>query len=117
CREAWAVQDQLEAWGHEPVMLDTTRVRQLGIGQHKRKNDRIDAETMARALEIGRIPLAHVLSPHRRELRLQLGVRRTLVATHAEYITQIRGLARAHGKRLPTCDTENFLARLRETPL
>jgi transposase len=117
CREAWAVHDQLEAWGHEPLMLDTTRVRQLGIGQHKRKNDRIDAETMARSLEVGRIPLAHVLSPHRRELRLQLGVRRALVATRAEYITQIRGLARAHGERLPNCATDNFLERLRETPL
>ena len=117
CREAWAVHDQLEAWGHEPLMLDTTRVRQLGIGQHKRKNDRIDAETMARALEIGRIPLAHVLSPHRRELRLQLTVRRALVATRAEYVTQIRGLARAHGHRVPTCETENFLERLRDTPL
>src|SRR5579883_2456152 len=112
CREAWAVYDQLEAWGHEPLMLDTTRVRQLGIGQHKRKNDRIDAETMARALEIGRIPLAHVLSPHRRELRMQLTVRRALVETRAAYVTQIRGLARAHGKRLPNCDTENFLERL-----
>ena len=117
CREAWAVHDQLEAWGHEPLMLDTTRVRQLGIGQHKRKNDRIDAETMARALEVGRIPLAHVLSPHRRELRLQLSVRRALVATRAEYVTQIRGLARAHGQRVPNCDTENFLQHLRETPL
>ncbi len=117
CREAWAVHDQLEAWGHEPLMLDTTRVRQLGIGQHKRKNDRIDAETMARALEVGRIPLAHVLSPHRRELRLQLGVRRALVGTRAEYVTQIRALARAHGMRLPNCDTENFLDHLRQTPL
>src|SRR5207237_1169126 len=103
CREAWAVHDQLKAWGHEPLMLDTTRIRQLGIGQHKRKNDRIDAETMARALEIGRIPLAHVLSLHRRELRELLGARRALVGTRAEYVTHIRGLARAHGKRLPNC--------------
>jgi transposase len=117
CREAWAVHDQLQEWGHEPLMIDTTRVRQLGIGQHKRKTDRIDAETIARALEIGRIPLAHVLSPHRRELRLQLGVRRSLVATRAEYITTIRSLARAHGKHLPTCKSENFLEHLRRTPL
>jgi transposase len=117
CREAWVVHDQLDAWGHEPLMLDTTRVRQLGIGQHKRKNDRIDAETMARALEMGRVPLAHVLSPGRRELRLQLGVRRALVGTRAEYVTQIRGLARAHGQHLPTCTTEHFRERLRNAPL
>jgi transposase len=117
CREAWAVHDQLQEWGHEPLMLDTTRVRQLGIGQHKRKNDRIDAETMALALEVGRIPLAHVLSPHRRELRMQLGTRRALVETRAQFVTQIRGLARAQGKSLPSCTTDNFLEHLRETPL
>jgi transposase len=117
CREAWSVHDQLLAWSHEPLMLDTTRVRQLGIGQHKRKNDRIDAETMALALEAGRIPLAHVLSPHRRELRLQLGARRALVGTRAEYVTQIRGLLRANGKRVAGCDTENFVEHLSKTPL
>src|SRR5262249_43459102 len=74
-------------------------------------------ETMARALEVGRIPLAHVLSPHRRELRLQLSVRRMLVETRAAYVTQIRGLARVHGTRLPKCVTENFVEHLRETPL
>jgi transposase len=117
CREAWAVHDQLTAWGHEPLMLDTTRVKRLGIGQHGRKNDRIDAETLARAVESGKVPLAHVLSPRRRELRLQLSVRRTLVETRAAYVTTIRGLARAHGNALPTCTTTNFLAHLRKTPL
>lgn len=117
CREAWVVHDQLQSWGHQPWMLDTTRVRQLGIGQHRRKNDRIDAETMARALETGRVPLAHVLSPRRRELRLQLGVRRTLVETRAGYVTTLRGLVRAHGKQLPTCRTDHFREHLRKTPL
>jgi transposase len=117
CREAWAVHDQLRAWGHTPLMLDTTRVRQLGIGQHKRKNDRIDAETIARALGLGRIPLAHVLSPHRRELRSQLSVRRALVETRAQYATTIRGLVRAGGKRLPPCNPENLPLKLAEEPL
>jgi transposase len=117
CREAWAVYDQLAEWGHDPLMLDTTRVRQLGIGQHKRKTDRIDAETLAKALEVGRVPLAHVLSPHRRELRLQLSVRRALVETRAGYVTTIRGLARAYGKHVPTCTTAKFLEHLRATAL
>lgn len=112
CREAWAVHDQLQAWGHTPLMLDTTRVRQLGVGQHRRKTDRLDAEAIARALEVGRIPLAHVLSPHRRELRLQLSVRRALVETRAQYITSIRSLIRARGgSRLPQWAPDNFAAR------
>jgi transposase len=117
CREAWFVYDQLLAWGHEPLMIDTTRARQLGIGQHKRKTDRIDAETIARALEVGRIPPAHVLSPHRRELRLQLSVRRGLVETRAQYATTIRGLVRAQGERLPPCDPENLPNKLSEAQL
>ena len=35
----------------EVLLIDTTRSRKLGIGQHRRKNDRIDAEVMARAVE------------------------------------------------------------------
>jgi transposase len=111
------VHDQLVAWGHEPLMLDTTRVRQLGIGQHKRKTDRIDAETIARALEVGRIPLAHVLSPHRRDLRLQLSVRRALVETRSQYATTIRGLVRAQGKRVPPCNPENLPTKIAEAQL
>ncbi len=76
CREGWHVAERLTAWGHGPVMVDTTRVKQLGIGHHGRKNDRIDAEGLATALLSGRIPQAHILSPARQRLRLVLAVRR-----------------------------------------
>jgi transposase len=111
------VADQLTTWGHEPVMVDTTRVRQLGIGHHGRKNDRIDAEVLATALLSGRIPQAHILSPARRKLRLELSVRRSLVQTRAQYITSIRGMVRARGGHVPSCATRDFLAKLREVAL
>src|SRR5258708_11215113 len=76
CREAWHVHDELVRCGHEVKLVDTTRVKKLGIGQHGRKTDRIDAEVLARALESGHIPEAHVLSPHRRGLRTHMMVRR-----------------------------------------
>lgn len=117
CREGWHVHDKLKSWGHEPLMLDTTRVRQLGVGQHKRKNDAIDAEAIAYAVEAGRIPLAHVLSSERRDLRAKLSVRGALIETRAQYVTTIRGLARAGGTLLPTCATENFVAKLEKTAL
>lgn len=116
-RSSWHVHDKLVAWGHEPLMLDTTRAKQLGIGQHRRKTDRIDAETLARALEAGRVPLAHVLSPHRRELRFHLSVRRALVEARAQFVTSIRELARAQGHLLPTCPAYAFAAKLKTTPL
>lgn len=117
CREAWFVHATLTAWGNEVLLVDTTRSRRLGIGQHRRKTDRIDAEVLARAVERGGIPLAHLLSPHRRELRRQLGVRRALVETRAQYITTIRGLARELGTPLPSCDAEQFLKRMRKMGL
>jgi transposase len=116
-REAWHVHDTLAAWGHEPKMLDTTRVRALGVGHHKRKNDALDAEVAARAVDAGRIPEAHVLSPERRAMRAQLSVRGALVETRAHYITTIRGLARATGLLLPTCAPASFVGKVRESSL
>jgi transposase len=74
-------------------MVDTTRVKQLGIGRHGRKNDRIDTEALAVALYEDRIPLAHILSPDRQELRFQLSVRRALVETRAQYVALVVGAA------------------------
>jgi transposase len=113
CREAWFVHDLLVEWGNEVVLVDTTRSRQLGIGQHGRKTDRIDAETLARALEAGRIPLAHVLSPSRRELRRVLGVRRALVEARAQLVTTVRGLVREQGGKIPSCATDRFVSKVR----
>jgi hypothetical protein len=117
CREAWYVHDVLKEWGHEVVLVDTTRTKQIGIRHHGRKTDRIDAELLARAVEQGGIPVAHVLSPARRELRYVLGVRRALVETRAQYITTIRGLTRSRGERLGTCAADDFLAKLTKTEL
>lgn len=115
CREAWHVHDLLSSWGNHVLLVDTTRSRQLGIGQHGRKTDRIDAEVLARAVERGGIPLAHVLSPHRRRLRRQLGVRRALVEARTNLIVTMRGLAREQGFKLPGCSVANFASVVRKT--
>jgi transposase len=117
CREGWHVHDTLKEWGHEPLMLDTTRVRQIGVGHHRRKNDAIDAEVIAMALAEGRVPLAHVLSPERRALRAKLSVRGELVDMRARQVTTIRGLVRATGRLLPTSSTSNFLEHVEKAQL
>jgi transposase len=117
CREAWFVHAKLKEWGQRPILVDTTRTKQIGIAQHGRKTDKIDAEVLARALEEGRLPLAHVLSPARQELRMQLGVRRALIETRSQYITTVRGLARARGIELPSCESDRFLWHLRRAKL
>jgi transposase len=117
CREAWWAERKLREWGHEPVVIDTTRARRLGIGQHGRKTDRIDAEVLARAVEAKLVPRAHVLSEHRQQLRFQMSVRRALVETRAQYTTTVRGLARAHGIRLPSASAHGFAAAVRDVEL
>jgi transposase len=117
CREGWHVAARLQEWGHEPAMVDTTRVKQLGIGRHGRKNDRIDTEALAVALYEDRIPLAHILSPHRQELRFQLSVRRALVETRAQYVAMIREMVRARGGRIPKCSARDFLRKVRQVEL
>jgi transposase len=117
CREAWFVHDLLVEWGNKVVLVDTTRSRRLGVGEHGRKTDRIDAEKLARALEERRIPQAHVLSSERRELRRVLGVRRALVEARAQMVTTIRGLVREQGGKIPSCETQSFARRVREQRL
>ena len=112
-REAWHVHDLLKSWGHEPKIVDTTRLKLIGVGQHNRKNDALDAECIARAIYEGRLPEAHLLSPERRELRKKLSVRQALVETRAQYITTIRGLLRAEGVLLPSCASHRFFDRVR----
>jgi transposase len=116
-REAWHVHDVLTQWGHQPKIVDTTRLKTIGVGQHQRKNDAIDAEHIAIAVDQGRIPEAHVLSPERRELRKKLSVRQALVETRSQYVVTIRGLARAQGVLLPSCSAHNFLDRLHASEL
>ncbi len=117
CREAWWITRRLSSWGHEAIVVDATRVRQLGIGQHGRKTDRIDAEVLARALEKDVIPRAHVLSEARQEIRLQLSVRRALVEARAQYITTVRGLVRARGYRLGDGHPASFVRIVADAPL
>ena len=114
CREAWYVHDLLISWGNQVLLVDTTRSKQLGVGRHGRKTDRLDAEVLARAVEEGRIPLAHVLTPERRELRRLLNIRRYLVEARAQGVTTARGVARESGVKLPNCDSANFPAHVRK---
>jgi transposase len=117
CREGWHVHDVVSSWEKEPVMLDTTRIQRIGVGHHGRKNDALDAEVLALALDAGRVPVAHVLSPERRGLRAKLSVRAELVEQRARQIVVIRGLARAKGVLLPTCATSNFVEHVEKAKL
>jgi len=117
CRIGWHLYDLLTGWGHTVWMADTTRARQMGIGQHKRKNDRIDAEVLARAGESGRVPRAHILSYDSQQLRARLQVRENLVEMRARAVTAVRGLVRSNGSKIPSCATRDFVKKFDATPL
>jgi transposase len=55
-----------------------------------------------------------MLSPHRRELRRWLGVRRALVESQAQLVTTARGIAREFGAPLPRCATGRFVSNVRK---
>lgn len=112
CRTAWLVHQQMLDWGHEPVMLDTTRSRAYGVGAHGRKSDRNDAEAIAMLGERGHYPQAHVLSIARQRLRHLTLARRTLVEIRANLATTIRGVCTAEGLALPSCETERLASVL-----
>jgi transposase len=108
----------MQSWGHEPYVMDTTRVRRLvGIGEHGRKNDRLDAEKQGLALERGHAPRAHVLSEDARRLRELQELHRALVQTRKRAVIHIRGLLRGRGIDVPTCAVEHFAQRVREAPM
>lgn len=107
----------LKSFGHEVIVANARQVKL--ISQSSRKDDRLDAQTLAR--------LAHVdpelLRPiqHRSEKAqgdlMRIRVRAALVNTRTSLVNTARGLAKAIGERLPVCDADAFtLERLKELP-
>ena len=115
CRWSGWVRAELMKLGHEVVLVDTTRVRALGVGQGRRKTDRRDAEALARALWIGAVPQAHVLSDEARRLRDVLHARAQLVGQRASIIVLVRGQLEAQGIALSRTAADAFVAAVGRT--
>jgi transposase len=114
CRDARWVFELLTALGHEVVVVDTSRVRSIGVGRGRRKTDRRDAEALARALWTpGVVPRAHVLSRRCARLRDVLSARAQLVGQRRSLVTMLRGQWQAQGLQAPRCSTRKFEEQLR----
>src|SRR5664279_5078948 len=100
------VSRQLKAMGHEVIVANPRKVKL--ITQSVKKNDRMDAEQLARLARVD----PKLLSPiqHRGpEAQADLAVvraRMTLVDARTELINSARGLAKPMGERLQKCDTD-----------
>jgi transposase len=104
----------LTAHGYAAVVANPRQVQLIAASD--RKNDRADAELLAR---LGRVdpqllrPIQHRGEEVQRD-RARLSVRDQLVRTRTALINQARGIAKSLGRRLPACTTGAFARRMRK---
>jgi transposase len=110
---AW-VREVICGYGHE-VLVANPRLME-GSKRRKRKNDRIDANKLAR---LGRVdpqslhPMQH-RSPGVRQDLVMLRARDALVTARTELINATRGLVKSMGARLPKCSSPSFAQKVEE---
>jgi transposase len=96
--------------------LGVANARKLrAISQNESKNDRADAEMLARlAHSDPRLlaPLQHRSVERQRDLNL-IRTRDTLVRARTMLVNAVRGLAKSAGGRLPACSTDYFIEHAR----
>ena len=104
---AW-VREVIAGFGHE-VLVANPRLME-GSKRRRRKNDRIDANKLAR---LGRTdpkslhPIQHRSTEVREDL-LVLRARDALVASRTELINTVRALVKTMGARLSSCSSDAF---------
>ena len=100
--------------GHDVTVANARELRKIHQSNHK--NDRADAQILARMVRFDR----QLLSPiHHRTAELQTDLalvraRDALVAARAKFTNTTRGLVKSMGGRLPQSSTTSFVRRVRE---
>jgi transposase len=110
----WA-SEQLEAW-HEVIVANAQSVRALLKG--RRKNDRADAEGLAR---LGRSEVALLRAVHHRSIQVQqdravLELREGLVEARAKLVNQLRGVLKSLGHRLEAKSYKTLAGSVKQLP-
>lgn len=111
------VSSLLKELGHEVVVANARRVRLIYQGQ--RKNDKLDAEKLARLARADvklLSPVCHRSEEAHTELTL-LRSRDQLVKSRTQLINHVRGVTKAFGIRIKKCDSPTFAKRTQETPM
>jgi transposase len=110
---AW-VREVVVGCGHE-VLVANPRLME-GTKRRKRKNDRLDANKLAR---LGRVdpqslfPIEHRSTQVRQDL-VVLRARDALVSVRTQLINTTRGLVKSMGARLPKCSSPSFPKKVEE---
>jgi len=94
--------------GHEVTVANAARVRLIHGGT--RKNDRLDAEKLARLLRYDQnllAPIQHRTLDTMQDLAV-LRSREALVKARTMHINHVRGIIKPFGARIPNCETKAF---------
>ena len=102
---------ELTKLGHEALVANARELR--GIWGGVRKNDRRDAEKLARyaRLDPALLHPTRVRSPQAQLALSELRVREALVRARTLLVNAARGLAKTHGQRLAKTSTKSFAVR------
>jgi len=104
----------LEALGHEVTVANARQVPL--IYKSRRKNDKLDAEKLARVARLDATLLKGIR--HRGEEGqgdlMLIRARAQLVETRTGLMNMVRGLVKSRGERLAGCTTEGFVVELLE---
>jgi transposase len=98
----------LQTCGHIAIVANARELRK--IRQSDRKNDRADAEILARMLRFDPqllCPIRHRSAQMQADLAV-IRARDTLVSARTKCVNAARGLVKSVGARLPKCSTHSF---------
>ncbi len=98
----------LRGFGHEVIVANARQVKLISASS--RKNDRLDAQTLARLARVDpRLlrPIQHRSEEAQAHLMV-IRVRAALIETRTSLVNTARGLAKSIGERLPKCDTDQM---------
>src|ERR1700745_2548998 len=98
----------LNGLGHEVVVANARKVRL--IGESRKKDDRLDAQTLARLARVDPkllYPVKHRSAPAQADLTV-IRARAGLVRARTGLVNTARGLAKSYGERLRGCNVRNM---------
>lgn len=103
----------LKECGHEVLVANPRKLRM--IYQSDRKNDRADAESLARVARMDKkllAPIQHRGAKAQADLAV-IRARDQLVHARTQLVNHVRGAVKSMGHRLPSCSTASFSRKVR----
>jgi transposase len=115
--EAFSVADEAIELGHDVRVVPSKLAPSLGVGEHKIKTDRRDAQVLSRASVLMELESVHMPSHQSRERKTICGMREVMVNSRTELINNVRGYLRTQRISLKSGTSSTFAERVRQRML